>query len=86
MCWTQKFSFSRDLVILDLKLQLAIKLVREPELRELFSNFYYREPSFFGSHNSGSPILIFFYHGSNNGQAPHHVVYSNNLNYISPVN
>jgi hypothetical protein len=23
MCWTQKFSFSRDLVILDLKLQLA---------------------------------------------------------------
>ncbi len=23
MCWTQKFSFSRDPVILDLKLQLA---------------------------------------------------------------
>jgi hypothetical protein len=25
MCWTQKFSFSRDPVILDLKLQLAKK-------------------------------------------------------------
>ncbi len=25
MCWTQKFSFSRDPVILDLKLQLAPK-------------------------------------------------------------
>jgi hypothetical protein len=24
MCWTQKFSFSRDPVILDLKLQLAV--------------------------------------------------------------
>ncbi len=24
MCWTQKFSFSRDLVILDLKLQFAV--------------------------------------------------------------
>jgi hypothetical protein len=24
MCWTQKFSFSRDPVILDLKLQLAL--------------------------------------------------------------
>ncbi len=27
MCWTQKFSFSRDPVILDLKLQLAKKFV-----------------------------------------------------------
>jgi hypothetical protein len=26
MFWTQKFSFSRDLVILDLKLQLAVTL------------------------------------------------------------
>ena len=26
MCWTQKFSFSADPVILDLKLQLAVEL------------------------------------------------------------
>ena len=38
MCWTQKFSFSRDPVILDLKLQLANFTCLKQELDAIRKN------------------------------------------------